>query len=248
MPVFLMPCGQKTRLQFGLATEFITRTNTLDMTHAIDAHSVAIYLEDHPEFFEQHPDLIAGLKLTTALGGRTVSLHERQVEVLRAKVRQLELKLGNQGHAARDNEAIMEKFHQWVLRLLSSGEARKPEAVLTSIRECFGVPAASLRLWSTPAEISHLWQQGPDIEAAKALASQQAVPYCGAPDGKPGTQWLDNASAMQSVALVALKKPGAHESIGLLVLGSPDAKRFSPDLATDILERIGETTSAALQA
>ena len=59
-------------------------------------------------------------------------------------------------------------------------------------------------------------------------------------------QWLEDASAMQSVALVALKKPGASESFGLLVLGSPDARRFSADLATDILERIGETASAAL--
>lgn len=216
------------------------------MTHAIDAHAVALYLEDHPQFFDQHPDLIAGLKLTTALGGRTVSLHERQVEVLRDKVRQLELKLGNQGHVARDNEAIMEKFHQWVLRLLSSDDGRAPESLLASLRECFGVPAASLRLWGTATDVSDVWQQGPALEEAKALANQQTHPYCGSPANKPGVQWLEDASAMQSVALVALKKPGANESFGLLVLGSPDARRFSADLATDILERIGETASAAL--
>ena len=216
------------------------------MTQAIDANAVALYLEDHPQFFDQHPDLIAGLKLTTALGGRTVSLHERQVEVLRDKVRQLELKLGNQGHVARDNEAIMEKFHQWVLRLLSSDDGREPTSLLASLRECFNVPAASLRLWTTSADASDIWHQGPELEEAKALANQQTHPYCGSPASKPGVQWLEDASAMQSVALVALKKPGASESFGLLVLGSPDARRFSADLATDILERIGETASAAL--
>ena len=61
------------------------------MTATPDAHAVALYLEDHPNFFEDHPDLIAGFKLTTALGGRTVSLQERQVEVLREKIRNLEL-------------------------------------------------------------------------------------------------------------------------------------------------------------
>lgn len=217
------------------------------MTHTIDANAVALYLEDHPHFFDEHPDLIAGLKLTTALGGRTVSLHERQVEVLRDKVRQLELKLGNQGHTARDNQAIMEKFHQWILRLLSSGENREPGAMLASLRECFGVPAASLRLWDAAGHASDVWYQGPELDEAKALANQQTAPYCGSPAGKPGTQWLEDASAMQSVALVALKKPGASESFGLLVLGSPDPKRFSPELATDILERIGETASAALK-
>ena len=217
------------------------------MTQAIDANAVALYLEDHPDFFDRHPDLIAGLKLTTALGGRTVSLHERQVEVLRDKVRQLELRLGNQGHVARDNEAIMEKFHQWVIRLLSADNAREPAALLDSLRECFGVPAASLRLWGSAEEASDAWHLGPELEEAKALANQQTAPYCGAPAGKPGVQWLDDASGMQSVALVSLKKPGENESFGLLVLGSPDAKRFSSDLATDILERIGETASAALK-
>ncbi len=217
------------------------------MTQAIDAHAVALYLEDHPQFFDQHPELIAGLKLTTALGGRTVSLHERQVEVLRDKVRQLELKLGNQGHVARDNESIMEKFHQWVLRLLSSDDGRKPEVLLASLRECFGVPAASLRLWGPGTDSSDVWHEGPEMDEAQSLANQQTAPYCGAPAGKPGIRWLEHASTMQSVALVPLKKSDASESFGLLVLGSPDPKRFSPELATDILERIGETASAALK-
>ncbi len=217
------------------------------MTQAIDAHAVALYLEDHPHFFDQHPELIAGLKLTTTLGGRTVSLHERQVEVLREKVRQLELKLGNQGHVARDNEAIMEKFHQWILRLLSADNGCEPGVLLESLRECFAVPAASLRLWGSATEATEIWHQGPALDEAKAWANQQATLYCGSPAGKPGVQWLGDASTMQSIALVALKKPGASESFGLLVMGSPDAKRFSPDLATDILERIGETASAALK-
>ncbi len=216
------------------------------MTQAIDANAVALYLEDHPHFFDQHPDLIAGLKLTTALGGRTVSLQERQVEVLREKLRQAELKLVNQGHVARDNEAIMEKFHQWVLALLSSSEHRAPAALLSSLRECFNVPAASLRLWNADSEVSGDWHQGPGLEQARTLADEQETPYCGAPAGKPGTDWLEDAATMQSVALVALKKPGERESFGLLVLGSPDAKRFSADLGTDILRRIGETAGAAV--
>ena len=62
---------------------------TDSMTQLPDANAVALFLQEYPDFFEQNPDLIAGLKLTTALGGRTVSLQERQVEVLRDKIRQL---------------------------------------------------------------------------------------------------------------------------------------------------------------
>lgn len=218
------------------------------MTQSIDANAVALYLEDHPHFFDQHPDLIAGLKLTTALGGRTVSLHERQVEVLREKIRLLELKLGNQGHVARDNESVMEKFHQWIVKLLTFDSRLRPEDLLDSLRDCFDVPAASLRLWGPGSDPSDPWRQGVDIEEARSLANQQTAPYCGSPAGKPGIQWLDDASAMKSIALVALKKPGENDSFGLLVLGSPDMQRFSSNLATDILRRIGETASAALQA
>lgn len=213
------------------------------MTSPLNADAVADYLEDHPSFFDAYPDVIAGLKLTTALGGRTVSLHERQMEVLREKVRQLELKLGNQGHVARDNESIMDKFHHWIVKLLSASASQQPEHLLESLRECFDVPAASLRLWN---EAAGKWYAGSDLEEARALANQQITPYCGAPSGKAGVNWLDDAPSMQSVALVALRTPGAADSFGLLVLGSTDPQRFSASLATDILKRIGETASAAL--
>jgi uncharacterized protein YigA (DUF484 family) len=47
--------------------------------------------------------------------------------------------------------------------------------------------------------------------------------------------------------LVPLRKAGSDKSFGLLVLGSPDAQRFSSELATDFLARIGEAASASLQ-
>lgn len=211
-----------------------------------DTQTVALYLEEHPNFFDDHPELIADLKLTTALGGRTVSLHERQVEVLRDKVRQLELKLVNQTRFAKDNDAIMEKFHRWVLKLLSVSGEQQPEILLEAIRACFDVPAASLRLW-TSENVSGPWQEAADLQEAKALTHQQSAPYCGPPAGKPGVSWLDDAPTMQSVALVPLRLPGGTESFGLLVLGSPDPLRFSAELATDFLARIGETASAVLR-
>ena len=216
------------------------------MTAKLDSHLVALYLEDNPHFFEEYPALMAGLRLTTPLGGRTVSLQERQLEVMREKVKLLELKLVNLTRVAKDNDAIIEKFHQWVRALfLSRDQADLPEALLQAIREAFGVPSASLRLWS--AQQSDAWFASGDLTAARALADQLAQPYCGTGKDKAGVEWLDEAGSMQSVAMVALHKPDTKESFGLLVLGSPDPQRFSSDLATDFLARIGATASAALQ-
>ncbi len=217
------------------------------MTQLPDANAVALFLQEYPDFFEHNPDLIAELKLTTALGGRTVSLQERQVEILRDKIRQLELKLASLTRNAGSNDVIMSNFHQWLLRLLSDDtNADLPGSLLAALRESFDVPAATLRLWDAKADYADQWFIVDDTEA-RAFADQQPTPICGPAAGKPGIVWLDDAASMQSAALVPLRKPGSEQSFGLMVLGSPDPQRFAAELATDFLARIGETASARLQ-
>jgi uncharacterized protein YigA (DUF484 family) len=217
------------------------------MTAKLDSHSVALYLEDNPLFFEEYPELMASLRLTTHLGGRTISLQERQVEVLREKAKLLELKLANLARIAKDNDVIIEKFHRWVRTLLTAGdEANLPDTLLTALREDFGVPDASLRIWETQQAFADTWFSGGG-DAAREFADQLAQPYCGSGKDKAGIEWLEDNPAMQSVAIVALRKAGAEKSFGMLIMGSPDPQRFTSELATDFLVRIGETTSAVLQ-
>ena len=216
------------------------------MTATPDAHTVALYLEDHPNFFEDHPDLIAGFKLTTALGGRTVSLQERQVEVLREKIRNLELQLVNQSRYAKDNDGIMVKIHEWTLKLLAARSEQPAESVLDTLVDCFKVPAASLRVWDSAIDLDTKWHEASDLDAAKTLAAQQVHPYCGPSANKPGVEWLNDSASIQSVALIPLRTPGSTESFGLLVLGSPDPARFTADMDTHFLRQIGEIASASV--
>ena len=51
---------------------------------------------------------------------------------------------------------------------------------------------------------------------------------------------------MASLALVPLRRAPAEQAFGLLVLGSPDPTRYSADMATDFLARLGEVAGAAL--
>ncbi len=217
------------------------------MTELPDAAAVADFLQQHPEFFEQHPDLLTGLKLTTSLGGRTISLQERQVEILRDKIRQIELKLATLMRNASSNDVIMSNFHQWILRLLADGEtADLPDRLLQALKESFDVPAASLRLWNVKPEHADAWFAA-DAGEASAFADRETTPQCGPAADKPGIPWLDSSTTIQSAALVPLRKRGSDQSFGLLVLGSPDPRRFAAELATDFLIRIGETASARLQ-
>lgn len=217
------------------------------MNNLPDINAVAEFLQKNPEFFEQAPELLASLRLTTSLGGRTVSLQERQVEVLRDKIRQLELKLATQTRHAVSNDVILSNLHHWLLRLLAADDhTNAPDLLLQALRESFNVPAIALRLWNVKPDYASAGYAA-DAQEAPAFADQQKLPLCGVAADKPGVPWLADAASMQSAALIPLRKRGSEKSFGLLVLGSPDPQRFSSDLATDFLVRIGEIASAYLQ-
>src|SRR5580698_5781913 len=103
-----------------------------------DEESIAAYLQHHPEFFERHQALLARLRLPHVRGGSTISLVERQIEVLREKHAALEGKLADLVQVARGNDAIAEKLHRFTRRLLgASSRAEAIARVETSLREDF---------------------------------------------------------------------------------------------------------------
>jgi uncharacterized protein YigA (DUF484 family) len=78
----------------------------------------------------------------------------------------------------------------------------------------------------------------------RSFASSLTQPYCGANNGFEATGWLASPGTVTSVAMIPLRLGDA--AFGLLVLGSPDPTRYSADMGTDFLARIGEIASAAL--
>ena len=122
------------------------------------------------------------------------------MEVLREKIRNLELQLVNQSRYAKENDGIMVKIHEWTLKLLAAHAEDTAEFMLESLRDCFNVPAASLRVWDSSTGLAAIWHEAPDLDVAKTLAAQQVTPYCGSSSGKPGVQWLNDAASIKSVA------------------------------------------------
>ena len=73
----------------------------------VDEEAVASYLSATPEFFDRHAQLLARIRLPdTRSGASTVSLVERQVEVLRERNRQLERKVKDFVDVARENDVL----------------------------------------------------------------------------------------------------------------------------------------------
>jgi uncharacterized protein YigA (DUF484 family) len=57
---------------------------------AMTEESITDYLQENPDFFERHAEMLTGVRLISGHGPRAVSLQERQAEMLREKIKGLE--------------------------------------------------------------------------------------------------------------------------------------------------------------
>src|ERR1700733_190145 len=103
-----------------------------------EVETVTRYLQQNPEFFENHLQLLARLRLPHARGSSTISLVERQVEVLRERHLAMEQKLADFVTVARANDAVAEKLHRFTRRLLRAQTRHSAiEQLEASLREDF---------------------------------------------------------------------------------------------------------------
>ncbi|PKO69883.1 MAG: DUF484 domain-containing protein [Betaproteobacteria bacterium HGW-Betaproteobacteria-16] len=213
----------------------------------ITEDDIADYLANTPDFFERHASLLAAVQLTSPHGHRAVSLQERQAEMLREKIRGLELKAAEMIRHGQENTTIADKLQRWTRELLLTRESRDlPEVISREIAAQFLVPQVAIKVWGVSPEFEQeAFAQGASDDV-KAFASSLTLPYCGANPGLEAAEWLFDPSTAASLALIPLRAGMAPQAFGLLVLASPDAQRFASDMGTDFLERIGELTSAAL--
>ena len=215
-----------------------------------EEESIAGYLQRHPEFFERHQAVLARLRLPHARGGSTISLVERQIEVLREKQAALENKLAELLRVARANDAIAERLHRFTRRLLNCGTPAEAVArIEAGLREDFDAFHAALVLIGEPPDPSlpaFVRSVAADDAALKPFESLFASgkPRCGqARDSQREFLFGPEGLEMGSVALVPLGEKG---SIGLLALGSADRDRFHPGMSTEFLARLADLITDAL--
>jgi uncharacterized protein YigA (DUF484 family) len=217
------------------------------MTLQLEPATVARFLSENPEFFDLYADLLSRIKLTSPVGGRTVSLQERQMEVLREKIRALELRMAELMRMGQENDLITEKFQSWTRSLLlARNDVDLPHVLINGLQTTFSVPHATLRIWGVAEDFSHTWFAAEVSADAKIFASGLTTPFCGPNNDFEAAGWLDDTPSIQSIAILPLRLGAGRDSFGLLVLGAEDPQRFTSDMATDFLEKIGDTTSAAL--
>jgi len=219
-----------------------------------DADAVARFLLEHPSFLEDHPELLSSMQLSHPSGARTVSLMERQVDVLRQRYKALELRLANLLRHGEENDAITNRLHQWTRPLLLVRDpAELPDRITQGLHERFAVPQVALRLWgvgatgqSNPSGFSCDWAEPVDA-SIQAWADANRTPHCGPRTDQGAAAWFeDRGASTRSMAMMSLRVGASAHAFGLLVMGSADVNRFDPAMGTAFLERIAEIASAAL--
>jgi uncharacterized protein YigA (DUF484 family) len=213
----------------------------------ITEDDIANYLSNSPDFFERHAQLLAQVQLTSPHGNRAVSLQERQAEMLREKIKALEHRVMDMVRHGTENVVTADRLQRWTRGLLTTRDPRAmPTQIASQLQSLFLVPQTAIKIWdcdSTYMDESYAQWVSDDV---KALATSLTAPYCGLNAGFEAANWLAEPHAAVSIALIPLRQEPGAPAFGLLVLASPDAQRFNPEMGTDFLERIAELASGAL--
>ena len=213
----------------------------------ITEDDIANYLANTPGFFERHAELLGAVQLGNPHGGRAVSLQERQLDMLRDKLKGMEMAIIEMIRHGQENMAIADKLHRWTRTLmLTTSAANVPDVLVRELIHQYMVPQAAVRLWGAdPAFDGLSFTNGVGADV-KSFASSLTAPYCGVNSGFEAVKWVDEPARVMSMALIPLRHGPAPEAFGLLMLASPDATRYTADMGTEFLTRIGEVASAAL--
>jgi uncharacterized protein YigA (DUF484 family) len=203
-----------------------TNTNTAPITE----DDIANYLLNTPDFFTRHAELLSNVQLAHPHSGRAISLADRQMELQREKFRALELKHANLLRVGKENVQLAHKLHAWMVGLLAhAGANDATEQLCISLQSIFDVPQVAV----DPSQV------------AQDIAAKMTLPICGPAaevffqNANVGAA-LPNASSANSIAVIGLP------SVGLLILASHDISRFTADMGTEFLSRLGELAHAAL--
>ena len=219
---------------------------------SLSAEQVVQYLEAHPDFLAEHPQLLETLELRHATGPAAVSLIERQIEILRGKNARLEARLVNLLDTAQDNQRRAGNVHALARQLIRAPSlAGVVLGLKRAMKDEFGIEAIFVGVHAPTLKRQ-------DIEGLTRIDARSPLhrvyedffrtrlTECGPITPERAEVLFPTARVKpESAAVVPL---GADRNFGVLALGSADPKRFVPKQGKLFLEMTAELVTAALKA
>lgn len=231
-----------------------SQESSTEIATQIDRESDLIaYLRTNPDFFLRHPSLLAELNLPHS-SGRTISLVEHQVAILRERNVDMRRRMNELVHTARENEELFRKIRVLTLALLDSRTLQELNEVLaTHVLVDFDADFVCCHVLA-PAVTGvdhHAYDHFRAHERELPLAHLAPAddPVCTTLREEelsllfPLSEHDDTGSA----ALIPLAiKPTSDGVDGMLCIGARDAQHFSADMDTLFVTYIAEVLSKVL--
>lgn len=200
------------------------------------------YLQEHPDFLDRHPQLLARLNVAHGSAAGTVSLIERQVGVLRAENESLRRQLRDLVAIARENDELSAQLHRFALAMADSSSLDDVfETAYEMLRREFKLDVVTVLMrGAAPAGFARSEFVGDDARLPDVLKRVDgARPLCGGKLEESLMTYLYGRQAgdIRSTAIVPL---GHRDPTGVLCLGSHDAQRFHATLGTVYLLKLGD--------
>lgn len=213
----------------------------------ITEEQVVAYLKENPAFFLDQDELLTQIRIPHRRGS-SISLVERQVELLRERNLDMRNRLTHLMDVARDNDRLFEKTRRLILEMLDVQTLDELVGVVDdSLRHSFMVPFVGLILFSDKqvsvgrSQTLKYAQQhiGGLLSGNKTL--------CGVLRPKE-LQFLfgkEQAEHIKSAAVVTLQHQGIQ---GVLAIGSSDQQHYSNSVDTLFLTYLADVLARLLPA
>ena len=215
----------------------------------MDEKTVIEWLQQHPDLFLRHPELLDYLELNHADSANTSSLIEHQVSRLRQKNQDMERQMRQMLENGAANEKLMSKIHRLTLDL---GATTTLEdffiLLLDELKTSFNADYVYIGLFADkvdenieiPATI--LQHDDPELAPFQSLLEVNKT-SCGRLAREKLQFLFGRDNPVRSTALVPL---GIKGELGMLAIGSENPGRFFPGMGTMFLELLSQAISHRL--
>ncbi|MGR9116179.1 MAG: DUF484 family protein [Gammaproteobacteria bacterium] len=213
----------------------------------LTSEQVESYLQQHPEFFNEHLQLLESMTIPHP-SGDAISLISKQLEIFRSKHQELENQLNALIEIARDNDTSINRMHHLTLALLDAANLEEAVANLNHVfseyflTDFMGIKiiasgqhdsVANLFIDPDSPELQHFYQ---------ILSSNQSK--CGRPTlAQARVMFGDAATEVKSCALI----PMAFTKLeGIIAIGSREENRFHNSMGSLFLTQMSEIIGTRL--
>lgn len=194
---------------------------------------VVTYLQDNPEIFSRHPELLTSLRLADQHRG-TVSLVERQQQQLRQKMHGLEEEITHLMSIANSNEQLFSLYSDLYLRLLDCTSANELlDCLFQATTELLSL--SDLKLWLCDSvNVKHHSLVENDCGGVMQNRLTKDDYYFGRLQQSEQQMVF---SKITSGSVVLVKLVHNNKTLGFMAISSEDAEHFDPRMDTLLLSQ-----------